>query len=219
VNSTDDADFWGEVGLGVWNPKSIKSTQLRDPLHRHLHRCIAHSISGRHDTDNVGRTDFFFLYCLVTGARCNLAYCLADFFRKAISARPTSFLVGGSFIWTIARYFGVKKRGCTEAPVVQPVDMTVCRRMGFVTDVPLFCFIDRWNRILSPYRPGLDPNLEDFAAQQHQHFQMPHVQQHAPSNSTRTTRCRMLPWETYSLSSIPPPLPHTSQIHHLEVLI
>jgi hypothetical protein len=136
VNTHDDAEFWSQIGVGVWNPRTTKSTQIRDPLHRYIHRCLSHSIAGRHETGTVGRADLFLLYCIVTGARCNLAYCLAEFFCKAKHARQSSFLVGGSFISTIARSLRVKKRHCTEGPQVRFVDMTVCRRIALVTTVP-----------------------------------------------------------------------------------
>jgi hypothetical protein len=72
MNENGDADFWLQVGVGIWNPKTTKSTSFRDPLHRYLHRCIAHSIANNHDIGNVGRINPFFLYYLVTNRRCNL---------------------------------------------------------------------------------------------------------------------------------------------------
>jgi hypothetical protein len=51
-----------------------------------------------------------------------------------------------------------------------------------VTSVPPFRLIDRWNRIWAPYCHVVDPDLEDYAAQQQQHFQMPHVPQQHPDH-------------------------------------
>jgi hypothetical protein len=166
VNENDDADFWLQVEVRIWNPKTTKSTALQDPLRHYLHHCIAHSIAGRHDTGNVGRTDLFFLYCLVTNSRCNLAYCLADFFHKAIYARPTAFLVGGSFISTIVLHFGGEEeelhRGCTYE-VYRHDGMS---KDGFRHSSATISLHRPVGPPVGTTPPGVDPDLVDFEQQQ-----------------------------------------------------
>jgi hypothetical protein len=74
--------------------------------------------------------------------------------------------VGGFFTSTIARHFGVKKRNCTKVAPMKYTDMTVCRKMGFVTEVPPFQFIDQWGRQWAPHRPGVDPDLFEYEQQE-----------------------------------------------------
>ncbi|KAI3827022.1 hypothetical protein L1987_01083 [Smallanthus sonchifolius] len=70
--------IWGAIGVGEYN-KKIKATQIKDPLHRYLHRLIGHTIFGRGTRGVVTLRDMFFLYCILTPVTCNVAYSLARY--------------------------------------------------------------------------------------------------------------------------------------------
>ncbi|MFS8003211.1 hypothetical protein Hanom_Chr13g01211221 [Helianthus anomalus] len=44
---------WAQIVDGHYNPSSTKSTKLRDPLYRYIHRVITYSLSQRHDSSGV----------------------------------------------------------------------------------------------------------------------------------------------------------------------
>ncbi|KAJ0567419.1 hypothetical protein HanIR_Chr06g0284571 [Helianthus annuus] len=58
---------WAQIGEGFYNPSSTKSTKLRDPLYRYIHRFLAYSLSQRHDSSGVvGLRDLVVLHCIHT---------------------------------------------------------------------------------------------------------------------------------------------------------
>ncbi|KAD6794448.1 hypothetical protein E3N88_05344 [Mikania micrantha] len=82
-------DWWPVIGDDPFVNKAPVS-RIRDPLHRYLHRCIACTITGRRLSQEwVTQKDLFFMYCLITGRSCNLAWLLADYFASFISRKAT----------------------------------------------------------------------------------------------------------------------------------
>jgi hypothetical protein len=57
-----------------------RTSQLRDPLYRYIHRCIAGTISGWEQmTEQVTYSDLFFLRSLIETLRTNVAGCMATY--------------------------------------------------------------------------------------------------------------------------------------------
>jgi phage-related minor tail protein len=77
-------------------------------------------------------------------------------------ARPTGYLVGGSFIAKIASSLKVKKKIFQKLDALKFLDMMTCQRMEMVTLVQPYQFIDQWNRIWAPYRAVPDPDLVEL---------------------------------------------------------
>ncbi|MFS7939304.1 hypothetical protein Hanom_Chr05g00450141 [Helianthus anomalus] len=65
--------WWSTISAGDFATSRARSTKARvsriyGPLHRYLHRCIAVTIAGRHDSREwVTQNDLFFLHDLLTG--------------------------------------------------------------------------------------------------------------------------------------------------------
>ena len=56
---------WAQIGEGIYNPSSTKSTKLRDPLYRYIHRLLTYSLNQRHDSSGVvGLKDLVVLHCI-----------------------------------------------------------------------------------------------------------------------------------------------------------
>ncbi|KAJ0846110.1 hypothetical protein HanRHA438_Chr15g0721161 [Helianthus annuus] len=103
--------YWRTIGFGEFAKPSQRSpkaraTDLYDPLHRYLHRCIAVTIAGRHDSREwVTQNDLFFLHDLLTGGRANLAYKLAAYLAEYAFKRPSSHISCGAFVTRLAKGF------------------------------------------------------------------------------------------------------------------
>ncbi|KAL8225292.1 hypothetical protein R6Q57_017849 [Mikania cordata] len=78
-----------DVVVSAWWPRIVDEpfvraawvTRIRYPLIRYLHRCSASSVTGRGMSQEwCTSQDLFFLYCLLSGRPCNLAWCLAEYF-------------------------------------------------------------------------------------------------------------------------------------------
>ncbi|KAK1429674.1 hypothetical protein QVD17_11888 [Tagetes erecta] len=135
VNKDILATFWRDIGEGDHNPKTSTSTHLKDPLHRYLHRALAHTICGRKSsTSVVTHKDLFFLYCIIRKEHCNLAYALAQFFSTCSGKKAMSSICGGSFITQLALSFNFMTRevfaGLTSLLPTEVIDVQMLIRMG-----------------------------------------------------------------------------------------
>ncbi|KAM0069976.1 hypothetical protein Hdeb2414_s0001g00007851 [Helianthus debilis subsp. tardiflorus] len=105
--------WWRTIGFGEFakpNQRSPKTraTDLYDPLHRYLHRCIAVTIAGRHDSREwVTQNDLFYLHDLLTGrgGGSNLAYRLAAYLVEYAFKRTSTRVSCGSFVTRLAKHF------------------------------------------------------------------------------------------------------------------
>ncbi|KAD2804614.1 hypothetical protein E3N88_37991 [Mikania micrantha] len=103
LEGTASHELWAEIGTGIYRPKATKRTQMKDPLHRYIHRAISNTISARgFSTGVVSAKDMFFLFCLIRNQPCNLAFSLAQFFSTCFGRTHKSPIVGGSYITQLA---------------------------------------------------------------------------------------------------------------------
>ncbi|KAI7746769.1 hypothetical protein M8C21_025279 [Ambrosia artemisiifolia] len=129
--------FWAQIGEGPYQGKFLKSTRLKDPFYRILHRIIAQSIAGRKEsTGVVTQKDQFFLYCFIRPAACNVAYVLASYFSSLMGKMSTTHICGGSYITQLAKSYGVlTPEACatlTSFLPTQTLDMVVLTNMKVV---------------------------------------------------------------------------------------
>ena len=90
--------IWRQIadGRNFQAANKLKATYLWDPLHRYMHRVIAHSIAGHKVTSGgVIINDVFCLYCLITRTQCNMAYMLADYLTSNMGTRQSGHICGG----------------------------------------------------------------------------------------------------------------------------
>ncbi|KAI3819070.1 hypothetical protein L1987_12892 [Smallanthus sonchifolius] len=83
----------GHIGIN-------KSTQIDEPLHRYLHRLIAHSLSDRHEGGVVAPRDLLYMYCILTPATCNVAYTLAWYLTSSYRRNQQEYICGRVFVTT-----------------------------------------------------------------------------------------------------------------------
>ncbi|KAI3717276.1 hypothetical protein L1987_68794 [Smallanthus sonchifolius] len=100
--------FWNRIGSRPFDPHTQKSTWIKHPPYRYLHRCIVLSIRVRKDSTGVVTVrDLFDLHCLIDQVSCNLAYSLAKFFNRATGYSSSIHIFGGPYIIHLAQYLGV----------------------------------------------------------------------------------------------------------------
>jgi hypothetical protein len=98
--------WWPAIGDGPFTSES-RSSDIRDPLYRYLHRLIATSITGRRSgVERCTSRDLFFLRCLLRGTPCHLARGLADYFAGYFRRQTRGGLLGGNFVTRIATSLG-----------------------------------------------------------------------------------------------------------------
>ncbi|KAJ0534021.1 hypothetical protein HanIR_Chr09g0415051 [Helianthus annuus] len=68
---------WAQIGEGIYNPSSTKSTKLRDPLYRYIHRLLTYSLNQHHDSNGVvGLKDLVVLHCIHNRKPLDVPYLL-----------------------------------------------------------------------------------------------------------------------------------------------
>ncbi|MFS7903840.1 hypothetical protein Hanom_Chr01g00028871 [Helianthus anomalus] len=86
--------WWPTIGEGPYTKaEEVRSSEIRDPLVRYLHRYFSTGIAARGKScEHVTKANLFYLYCLFTGRPCPLHLFL----------RPPS-LPGGLFCHTLEK--------------------------------------------------------------------------------------------------------------------
>ncbi|KAD6794855.1 hypothetical protein E3N88_05751 [Mikania micrantha] len=171
-------DWWPVIGDEPFVNKA-RASSIRDPLHRYLHRCIACTITGRRLSQEwVTQKDLFFMYCLITGRSCNLAWLLADYFAGFISRKATGAITCGSFITRIARRIGRFSADIRDSMTVTYASTLLGRNtvmlMGIAADLPrvgLRWSLDRRTEWVPPVpgpqqQPGAQPHVQEPPADQ-----------------------------------------------------
>ncbi|KAD4179011.1 hypothetical protein E3N88_27602 [Mikania micrantha] len=171
-------DWWPVIGDEPFFNKA-RVSRIRDPLHRYLHRCIACTIIGRRLSQEwVTQKDLFFMYCLIIGRSCNLAWLLADYFSSFISRKATGSIMCGSFITCIARRIGRFSADIRDSMTVTYASTLLGRNtvmlMGIAADIPrvgLRWSLDRRTEWVPPVpalqqQPGAQPHVQEPPADQ-----------------------------------------------------
>jgi hypothetical protein len=131
MHADDDLHVWwpaiGEFAFGAGS----RTSHIRDPLYRYMHRMIATSITGRgKGTEKVSAIDLFYLRCLLTHTPCHLARGLADYIAGYYHRQERGALVGGNIVAQIAAGLGY-----TDAMAALPLPAVAPRVGGKLTGV------------------------------------------------------------------------------------
>ncbi|PWA80942.1 protein ROOT HAIR DEFECTIVE 3 [Artemisia annua] len=100
------ARFWSTIGQGSYDITSLRASDIHSPIHRILHRMIAHTITGRKQTNRVTQMDLWYLHNLLNQDKfCNVAHCLASYLTEAAGRTKTSPICGGHFVTRLAKSY------------------------------------------------------------------------------------------------------------------
>ncbi|KAF5781140.1 hypothetical protein HanXRQr2_Chr11g0480031 [Helianthus annuus] len=124
---------WTQIGEGHYNPSRTKSTQLRDPLYRYIHRVLSYSLCQRHDSGGVvGLRDLLVLHCIHNRVNLDVPYLLLrNMHLNQLATPPTPILFGG-WIYRLFKHFVRMPRSFQKGPWSGKVDMVICRSMNLI---------------------------------------------------------------------------------------
>ncbi|KAJ0927367.1 hypothetical protein HanRHA438_Chr04g0182051 [Helianthus annuus] len=125
---------WAQIGDGNYNPSRTKSTQLRDPLYRYIHRVLTYSLSQRHDSSGVvGLRDLVVLHCIHTRTNLDVPYLLLRNMHLNQLATPPTPIYFGGWIYRLFKHFVDRMpRSFQKSPWSGRVDMVICRSMNLI---------------------------------------------------------------------------------------
>ena len=150
-------DAWARIAEDDnYNPSRSKSTKLRDPLHRYIHRLLSHTITQRGQSEGVvNLRDLLFLDSIISQTSVNLGYLFAQLFSANARASRATPLFGGEWIVKIYDYLGHPADG-TLGDLPRVLDFGLCDSMGMVTMVPGQGphFMDQHGHVWDPSDPN-----------------------------------------------------------------
>ncbi|KAF5760123.1 hypothetical protein HanXRQr2_Chr16g0749591 [Helianthus annuus] len=100
VMKEDLARFWGTIATAPFSNNMVAS-DIRDPVHRFIHKILAATLIGRHEGDNkVNHHSLFCLMCMVEGQPANLASIFAwSMTRPSRGGRQARLYCGPYITW------------------------------------------------------------------------------------------------------------------------
>ncbi|KAJ0936762.1 hypothetical protein HanRHA438_Chr03g0134741 [Helianthus annuus] len=124
---------WAQIGEGHYNPSNTKSTKLRDPLHRYIHRVLGYFLSQRHDSSGVvGLRDLIVLHCIHTRRHLDVPFLLLrNMHLNRLAHAPTPIFFGG-WVYRLFKHFVNIPRSFERSPWSGRVDVHICRSMNLI---------------------------------------------------------------------------------------
>ncbi|KAL8223161.1 hypothetical protein R6Q57_020560 [Mikania cordata] len=130
--------WWAHISDTPFTSHRVRTTMIRDPLMRYIHRCIVKTISGRGQSQEwVTTTYLFYLHSLIAGWPCNMARCIALYYASFYHRQERGTLWGGAFITHIARTRGMVDM-LDDLPAIEPrkLDRRTIISMKRAADIP-----------------------------------------------------------------------------------
>ncbi|KAM0013005.1 hypothetical protein Hdeb2414_s0046g00747361 [Helianthus debilis subsp. tardiflorus] len=124
---------WAQTGDGIYNPSSTKSTKLRDPLYRYIHRLLTYSLSQRHDSSGVvGLRDLVVLHCIHNRRPLDVPFLLLrNMHHNRLAHAPTPIFYGG-WVYRLFKHFTRIPRSFERSLWSGRVDVHICRAMNLI---------------------------------------------------------------------------------------
>ncbi|KAJ0540274.1 hypothetical protein HanHA300_Chr08g0296381 [Helianthus annuus] len=136
LDENDRQAAWAQIGEGIYNPSSTKSTKLRDPLYRYIHRLLTYSLSQRHDSSGVvGLKDLVVLHGIHNRRALDVPYLLLrNMHLNRLARAPTPIFFGG-WVYRLFKHFTCIPRSFERNPWSGRVDYHICRAMNLLYEV------------------------------------------------------------------------------------
>ena len=117
LDATERQAAWAQIGEGIYNPSSTKSTKLRDPLYRYIHRLLTYSLNQRHDSSGVvGLKDLVVLHCIHNQKPLDVPYLLLrNMHLNRLAHAPTPIFFGG-WVYRLFKHFTRIPRSFERSP-------------------------------------------------------------------------------------------------------
>ncbi|KAF5767721.1 hypothetical protein HanXRQr2_Chr14g0628021 [Helianthus annuus] len=146
---------WAQIGEGDYNLSQTKSTQLRDPLYRYIHRVLSYSLCQRHDSGGVvGLRDLMVLHCIHNHVPLDIPHLLLrNMHLNQLATPPTPILFGG-WIYRLFKHFVQRMPSSFQkGPWSGKVDLVICRSMNIINEAD-----DRKGHISDDSRACVEPS-------------------------------------------------------------
>ncbi|MFS7937302.1 hypothetical protein Hanom_Chr05g00426011 [Helianthus anomalus] len=127
---------WAQIGEGHYNPSQTKSTQLRDPLYRYIHRVLSNSLCQRHDsTGVVGLRDLTILYYIHYRVHLDVPHLLlCNMHLNQLPNAPTPIFYRGWIYRLLKHFVQGMPRSFHRGPWLGKVDLIICRSMNLINE-------------------------------------------------------------------------------------
>ncbi|MFS7987879.1 hypothetical protein Hanom_Chr11g01028021 [Helianthus anomalus] len=127
---------WSQIREGPYDPSQTKSSELRDPQYRYIHRFLSNSLNQRRDSTSVVIIrDLTVLYCIHNCVPLDVPHLLLrkmHLNQLATSHTPIFF---GGWIYRLYKNFVQKMtRSFRKGPWSGKVDLVICRSMGIINE-------------------------------------------------------------------------------------
>ncbi|KAJ0627425.1 hypothetical protein HanHA89_Chr01g0025231 [Helianthus annuus] len=130
LNENECQAAWAQIGEGHYNPSSTKSTKLRDPLYRYIHRVLGYSLSQRHSGGVVGLRDLIVLHCIHNRRHLDVPFLLLrNMHLNQLAHAPTPIFFRG-WVYRLYRHSVNIPRSFERSPWPGRVDVHICRSMN-----------------------------------------------------------------------------------------
>ncbi|KAI3515509.1 hypothetical protein L1887_14408 [Cichorium endivia] len=124
-------EIWAPLSNIIYEAGSSRENQLRDPLHRLMHRIVSTSIMQQEGGEKVSSDDMTFLWVLLDPTRfLHLPYALATALAtRSTGASASSPLSRGYFITLLARSYGILTAPVAASLTAIPPSRTSARTL------------------------------------------------------------------------------------------
>ncbi|MFS8024466.1 hypothetical protein Hanom_Chr16g01463551 [Helianthus anomalus] len=125
---------WAQIADGAYDPSVTKSSQLRDPLYRYIHRVLSNSLSQRCDsTGVVNLRDLTVLYCIHNRVPLDVPYLfLRNMHLNQLASSPTHIFFKGWIYRLFITCVHRMPKSIRKGPWSGKVDLTQCLSMGII---------------------------------------------------------------------------------------
>ncbi|KAI3723924.1 hypothetical protein L2E82_35686 [Cichorium intybus] len=129
-----NATIWAEMSDDQFEAKSAWESQLRDPLHRLMHRIKSTSVMQKRGCEKVSGNDMTFMWSLSDPTRfLHLPYALAvSLTTRAAGVADSSPMAGGHYVTRLARSYGLLTAEIMTTLTATPPAQTSIRYLEIV---------------------------------------------------------------------------------------
>ncbi|MFS7952915.1 hypothetical protein Hanom_Chr07g00612491 [Helianthus anomalus] len=126
-----------QIGEGPYDPSVTKSSQLRDPLYRYIHRVLSNSLCQRRDsTGVVNLRDLTVLYYIHNRVPFDVTHLLLRSMQlNQLASSPTPIFFGGWIYRLFKTYVQRMPKSFHRGPRSGKVDLAQCRSLRIIHEM------------------------------------------------------------------------------------
>ncbi|KAM0057368.1 hypothetical protein Hdeb2414_s0005g00157391 [Helianthus debilis subsp. tardiflorus] len=128
---------WSQIGEGHYDPSQTRTSQLRGPLYRYIHRVLSNSLGQRSDsTGVVNLRDLTVLYFIHNRVPLDVPHLLlGNMHLNQLATSPTPIFFGGWIYHLYKTFVQRMPKSFRKDPWSGKVDLVNCRSMGIIHEM------------------------------------------------------------------------------------